>query len=206
MFRIFKSLVFLLLGVLLVSPAYAQGNCTTDCGLLDYSLTSSVLDIDGSVVPDGSVVQLWSVDDNDQIIELLDDTHVIGDGFLSSDTGKLAASIDITPGSYNVRLRVYNTNSPNFGDESTCAFVSDIIAVSISAPGSMDTADFAGGQIPNTTYIAGSGGCSAPSAVRLIRFSASSSAGAGILTPAASLLVGSIVVGLLSVCRSLDQS
>lgn len=174
---VMRFLPLLVVTFLRASLVHAQGNCTTDCGSLDYNLTSSVFDVGGTVVvPDGSFVQLWSIDSSDQIIELLDDTHAIGDGTLSSGTGRLEVSgIPVTPGPYRLRLRVYNTASPVAGDPSTCAFVSAVVAVTVpgSPPGSV-TADFGGGTIPSGNYAAGEGGCSAPSAVQLQSFSAAS--------------------------------
>jgi len=172
-----RFLPLLVVTFLRASLVHAQGNCTTACGSLDYSLTTSVFDVGGTVVvPDDSFVQLWSVDGSDQIIELLDDTHAIGDGVLFSGTGRLEVSgIPITPGPYRLRLRVYNTATPVPGNPSTCAFVSVVVAVTVpgSPPGSA-TADFGGGTIPSGNYVAGEGGCSAPSAIQLQSLSATS--------------------------------
>jgi len=143
--------------LLLVFPVYADGTLQYGtCGL------EQIADIDGSPVAAGSLVQLWDTSTG----QIIDDTAQIGDGIIGSPPGRFAANVSLPDGNYNLKIRVYNTASPD-GSPSTCAVVvggsgrgSAGIDVAISA-GSPQTVCFNSAQIPNQSYVSGEGGCSA---------------------------------------------
>jgi len=164
-----KLSVVIAIMLFLAPSAYADGTLQySTCG------TEEILDIGGSPVAVGSLVQLWDTNTN----QIIDSTQ-IGNGIINTPPGRFAANVSLPDGNYNLKIRVYNTASPD-GSPSTCAVVvggsgrgSAGINVTISA-GSPQSVCFNSAQIPDQSYVSGVGGCSAPSAVQLQSFSAAS--------------------------------